>query len=324
MVPERALVERFERDLAALCPPDQRLGIAVSGGPDSLALLVLAAAVRPDAIEAASVDHALRPESRAETEMVADFCRRLGVPHAILTVAWPKKPATAIQERARVARYALLADWVSGRALDGLMTAHHADDQAETLVMRLNRGSGVRGLAGMRTKGKMPGTAIPLLRPLLGWRRAELESICAGAGLTPATDPSNSDDRYERVRVRDAMGESEWLNPEAVGRSAAHLASADEAIGWAAEQEWERAVTIAEGEIVCRPSGAPAEIMRRIVARAVSALAHEGAGEPLRGRELEPLIAALGAGRTSTLRGVRCAGGKEWRFSKAPARRTGV
>lgn len=323
MVPEPALVARFGRDLDALSAPSQRVGIAVSGGPDSLALLILAAAARPGAIEAASVDHALRAESRAETEMVANLCRQLGVPHAVLTVAWAEKLVTAIQERARGARYGLLADWVSERGLDALVTAHHADDQAETLVMRLNRGSGVRGLAGMRAKASVPGGAIPLLRPLLGWRRAELKAICVTAGLAPAADPSNADEQYERIRVRKALSEAEWLDPEAVGRSAGHLASADEALEWAAEQEWDRAVTAEDRHIAYRPSGAPAEIVRRTVARAVTALAHEGSGKGLRGRELAPVIAALEAGRTATLRGVLCEGGNEWRFSKAPVRKTG-
>jgi tRNA(Ile)-lysidine synthase len=324
MVPEPVLVARFERDLAALSAPNQRLGIAVSGGPDSLALLVLAAAARPGAIEAASVDHGLRPESRAETAIVADLCRNLGVPHAILAVAWAETPVTAIQERARVARYGLLANWVPDRGLDALVTAHHADDQAETLVMRLNRGSGVRGLAGMRPTASVPGSAIPLLRPLLGWRRSELEAICATAGLTPVADPSNDDERYERVRIRRALSDADWLDPEAVGRSASHLASADEALGWAAEQEWNRAVTTGDGPIAYRPSGAPAEIVRRIVARAVNALAHEGMGKDLRRRELTPVIEALEAGRSATLRGVLCTGGKEWRFSRVRAHKTGL
>ncbi|HKC01841.1 MAG TPA: tRNA lysidine(34) synthetase TilS [Sphingomicrobium sp.] len=321
MVPEPTLVARFERNLDALSAPGQRLGIAVSGGPDSLALLILAAAARPGAIEAASVDHALRPESPSEAKMVAGVCRQLGVPHAILTVSWVEKPVAAIQERARSARYGLLADWVSDRALDALVTAHQANDQAETLVMRLNRGSGVRGLAAMRPSAYVPRSAIPLLRPLLGWRRAELGAICAAAGLTPTADPGNEDARYERIRIRNALGEAEWLDAEAVGRSAAYLASADDTIGWAAAQEWDRTVTAEDRRIAYRPSGAPAEIVRRIVARAVTALAHEGLGEALRGRELASIIEALEAGRTATLRGVLCAGGKEWRFSKAPARK---
>ena len=320
MVPEPALVARFLSSLDALSAPGQRLGIAVSGGPDSLALLILAAAARPGLIEAASVDHALRPESKAETEMVAGLCRHLGVPHATLTVAWAEKPSTAIQERARAARYGLLADWVSERGLDALATAHHADDQAETLIMRLNRGAGVRGLAGMRPATTVPGSATPLLRPLLGWRRDELEAICAAAGLTPAMDPGNCDERYERVRIRAALRGADWLDGEAVARSAGHLASADEAIEWAVRQEWDRAIVTTSSQVLYSPSEVPAEIVRRIVARAVTGLAHEGSGEALRGRELDPVVEALEAGRTATLRGVICAGGSKWRFSKAAAR----
>ena len=93
---------------------------------------------------------ALRAGSRDEAEMVADICTRLGAPHAILTAAWDEKPVTAIQERAREERYRLLGQWAKERKLDAIATAHHLDDQAETLLMRLARRSGVRGLAGFR------------------------------------------------------------------------------------------------------------------------------------------------------------------------------
>src|SRR5437868_14333183 len=109
MIPEPALVDRFRGDLDALVAPDSRVGVAVSGGPDSLALLLLAAAARPGEVEAATVDHALRPESTKEAETVAGICEQLGVPHVICTVEWEEKPKTAIQERARAARYRLLA-----------------------------------------------------------------------------------------------------------------------------------------------------------------------------------------------------------------------
>src|SRR2546423_9286913 len=99
MVPEPALVERFSADLDALIAPGARIGIAVSGGPDSLALLLLATSVRSDGIEAATIDHALREGSRLEAEMVASVCAGLGVPHAILTAQCGEKPTTAIQER---------------------------------------------------------------------------------------------------------------------------------------------------------------------------------------------------------------------------------
>ena len=224
MVPEPHLVDRFRDDLDTLVAPGARVGIAVSGGPDSLALLLLAAAARPGLIEAATVDHGLRPESAAEAAMVADVCGKLGIPHAVLAVEWREKPETAIEERAREARYALLGKWVAERGLSALATAHHVDDQAETVLMRLSRGSGVRGLAAMRPAARIPGFELPLLRPLLGWRRSELEAICAGCEIAPASDPSNVDERFERVRARRSLAALDMLDPRMMARSAAHLA----------------------------------------------------------------------------------------------------
>ena len=316
-----ALIDRFARDLDALVAPGIPIGIAVSGGPDSLALLLLAAAARPGRIEAATVDHALRPGSRNEAEMVAGLCERLGVPHAILTAQWAAKPETAIQERAREERYRLLSGWAQDRQLGAIATAHHVDDQAETLAMRLVRGAGVRGLAGMRAASTVPGSALPLLRPLLGWRRSELGELCASAGVEPAIDPSNADGQFERVRIRRALAESQWLDPQSLAASAAHLGDAEAALAWAARVEWDRAVADAGPEIVYRRADAPVEIGRRIVSRAVARLASEGDGADLRGRELDRLLGVLGRGEIATVRGVRCAGGAEWRFTKAAPRR---
>ena len=321
MVPDNALVERFRADLDALVEPGERIGIAVSGGPDSLALLMLAAAARPGEIEAATVDHGLRAGSREEAEMVADICERLDVPHAILAIEWDLPPASAIQEQAREVRYGALAEWAREEELGALVTAHHLDDQAETLVMRLNRGSGVRGLAGMRRRSSVPGDKdLPLLRPLLGWRRSELEQICTDGQISPATDPSNADERYERVRVRQALRDAEWLDPEALAKSAANLANADEALEWAADREWSEAVETNDGRIVYRASTAPIEIMRRVVARVIAELATEGSSGELRGRELDRLVADLQQCNTTTLRGVLCIGGLDWTFTAAPPR----
>src|SRR5258708_19199766 len=107
MVPEPPLVDRFRRDLDALVAPDMRIGIAVSGGPDSFALLLLAAAARPGQVEAATVDHGLRPEAADEALFVAGICACLGVPHSILPISWGEVPETAIQERPRQQRYRL-------------------------------------------------------------------------------------------------------------------------------------------------------------------------------------------------------------------------
>jgi len=305
-----------------LIAADSRIGIAVSGGPDSLALLLLAAAARPGGIEAATVDHALRSDSRGEAQTVASICKRLGVPHEILTVRWERKPATAIQEQARNARYALLADWARRRGLAAIAAAHHLDDQAETFVMRLARGSGVRGLAGMRVRSIVPGSEVPLLRPLLGWRRSVLEQVCANAGVETAADPSNADEQFERVRVRKALADAHWLDPQSLASSAAHLGEADTALEWATRQEWARSVTNGGTEIRYSPGDAPPEIRRRIVSAAVGTLASEGGGSELQGSELDRLLLALARGSKATIRGVLCAGtGDEWHFSKAPRRK---
>ena len=314
-------VDRFRRDLDALVVPDIPIGLAVSGGPDSVALLLLAAQARPLLIEAATVDHGLRPESRAEAEMVAALCERLGVPHTILTADWDEKPESAIQERARVKRYQLLGRWARDRNISAILTGHHLDDQAETFLMRLTRGAGVRGLAGMRRVVRAPASPVAIVHPLLGWRHSELEAVCSEAGVEPVQDPSNEDERFERVRMRKALAETDWLDPQALATSAAHLAEADGALQWATTLEWKRGVKSDRGQLTYRPSDAPREIRRRIIRRAVLALANEGGGADLRGREIDQVLAALRTGRTTTLRGVLCAGGAEWRFSKAPARK---
>jgi tRNA(Ile)-lysidine synthase len=320
MVPEPAFIERFRADLDALIAPDARIGVAVSGGPDSLALLLLAAAARPGEVEAATVDHALRPESRSEAETVGALCSRLGIPHQILAARWNDRPATAIQERARSERYRLLGYWADERGLGALATGHHADDQAETLLMRLNRGSGVRGLAGMRPRSIAPGSHVRLIRPLLGWRRTQLEDICEDAGLEPMADPSNEDKRFERVRVRHALTEADWLDRGAIARSAAHLAEADAALDWAMKAEWRQSAREGGECITYRTNDVPAEIQRRIIARAVRRLATEGESE-LRGAELDRLLSTLSEGESATIRGVLCRGGPEWRFTRAPPRR---
>ena len=146
--------------------------------------MLLAGAALPGRFAVATVDHGLRAESAEEAGMVARLCRERGVAHRTITLALPG--GAGVQARARAARYAALGDWLRAEGLGALVTAHHADDQAETFVMRLNRGAGVRGLAGMRVRAVVPGhPGLPLLRPLLGWRRAELAALVAAAGIAP-------------------------------------------------------------------------------------------------------------------------------------------
>ncbi len=318
LTPAPEAVERLRADLAALWhwgtdERDVRLGLAVSGGPDSLALLLLAAAAFPGRIEAATVDHGLRAESAREAADVAEVCARLAVPHAILSVAVEEGN---VQAQARSARYAALAQWIEARGLAALATAHHADDQAETLLMRLNRASGVAGLAGTRGVGRVPETAIPLLRPVLGWRRVELAEVVAASGLVAAQDPSNRDDRYDRVRLRKALAQADWIDVEAVAQSAAHLAEADAALEWMADLEWRSCLTREPMGLRYKPR-APRAVALRVVARIVAELD----GQAPRGGAVARLFDALCEGNPGSIGNLVVrpnAGG--WSFAKAPRR----
>jgi len=213
-------------------PADGPLCLAVSGGPDSVAMLLLAHAAMPERIFAATVDHGLRPESAQEARDVTELCRSLGVEHRTLAVTVGKGN---VQDRAREARYTALCHAFAERGVEVVATAHHADDQAETLLMRLNRGSGLSGLAGVRPSTWFgvydePVGEFTLVRPLLGWRRGELARVVADAGIEAAQDPSNEDDAFDRVRIRKAIADADWLDPLAMARSARHLAEAQHAM----------------------------------------------------------------------------------------------
>jgi tRNA(Ile)-lysidine synthase len=309
------LTTRFRADLERLWPPRaERLALAVSGGPDSLALLILAQAALPGRIEAATIDHRLRSGSAAEAAMVGRVCEGLGVPHAVLSVTVGEGN---MQAQARAARYQALAAWMAERGLGTLTTAHHADDQAETLLMRLNRGSGVAGLAGVRERGQVPGARFPLLRPLLAWRRSELAAVVAAAGLEPAEDPSNADERFERVRVRQALTSAPWLNVAALAESAAHLADADAAVDWAAQREWAERVETSGLGAVYRPQ-APRAVALRVLSRIVSELD----GEEPRGSAVARVFDSLVARQPASIGNLVARALPEgWSFTRAPARR---
>lgn len=290
------------------------MGLSVSGGPDSLALLLLAHAALSGRIAAATVDHGLRPEAADEAAMVAAVCADLDVPHAVLAVT--VEPGN-IQAEARAARYAALAAWMAREDLTALLTAHHADDQAETLLLRLNRGSGVAGLAGVRARGQVPGTERPLLRPLLGWRRAELADVVAASELAAAQDPSNADDRFDRVRLRKALAAADWLDVPALASSAAHLADADAALDWAARREWSEAVEKAPMGLVYRPQ-APKAVALRVLARIVSEL---DGGVP-RGAAVARLFDSLVARQPASIGSLVARPMPDgWHFTRAPQRR---
>lgn len=209
-------------DIGALFSPWEAargIVLGVSGGPDSVALMLLAAEwararARPPPLYVATVDHGLRQDSRGEAEMVARWAAGLALPHAILV--WDGvKPKSRIQERAREARYELLFDCATRIGADHVMTAHHADDQAETILLRLLRGSGVSGLSGMASSSDRNG--LILARPLLAHAKADLATLCESRAHPFFDDPSNTDPVYARTRIRRLGG---LLADEGLGRAA--------------------------------------------------------------------------------------------------------
>ena len=172
-------------------------------------------------------------------------------------------PRAAIQESARAARYAALLKWCAETGATMLLTAHHADDQAETLLMRLGRGAGLAGLAGIRPVRE---SGCRIVRPLLGWRADELANLCRKAGLIPIDDPSNADPRHERSRVRKLLRASDALDAVKLAQSADHLFEAEEAMRWTTAEVVRSRAEIGANRISFDAEGLPREIKRRALA----------------------------------------------------------
>nr|WP_272916579.1 tRNA lysidine(34) synthetase TilS [Tsuneonella aeria] len=293
------------------------LGVAVSGGPDSVALLLLAHALNSGRVEAATVDHGLRADSATEAAEVAALCDRLGIPHVVLRV---ELSAGNMHDAARTARYAALADWARARGLPAVATAHHADDQAETVLMRLNRASGLAGLSGIRPSTKVPGTEVSVIRPLLGWRKAELFAIVREAGVETADDPSNRDPRFDRARIRAALAHGDWADPVAFARSAALLHESNQAMEWMVGKLWQAATDQAEDTLAWRPTDEPRALRLAIIARAVA----EVGGRDAMRSDIARLHDTLesGAARAANVAGVLVSrDGDTWTFQPEPTRR---
>ena len=239
-------------DLAALFAPvagEEKLGLAVSGGPDSLALMLLAAEWSRGngvALVVYTVDHGLRPEARDEAAVVVREAERLGLKARSLRWSGPH-PLMGIQAAARSARYRLMAEAMASDGVAILATAHHLADQAETVLMRLAHGSGIEGLRGMDRINVVEDCEI--FRPLLGIHPATLRDIVAEAGLTPALDPSNDDESYERVRWRKLLPalEALGLGIDRLGTLARRMDEASSLVDGAVEAEWPQIVTPVTG-----------------------------------------------------------------------------
>ena len=304
--PEHSLAHILNR-----LAPTGRLGVAVSGGSDSLALLLLCARARPGRVLAATVDHGLRAGIAREAAAVAAICARLDVPHETLVVT--VEDGASLQARARAARYAALAAWAARHKLGAVATAHHADDQAETLMMRLARGSGIGGLAGVREVRALAGGLL-LVRPLLGQRKAALEALVREAGIAALDDPANRDPRHDRTQFRALLAREKALDPVRLARSAAALGEAEEALGWSVERLIAERVRREGATVVIDPAGLPAEYRRRLLRHAL--------GGAVDGPSVERALARLEQGDRCTLGAWQLQGGASWRLEPAPPRRT--
>ena len=296
-------------------------------------MLALAHEAFPRQVIAATVDHRTRAATAAEAEAVAVHCATLEVPHATLV---GEEPLTGsdLQARARTLRYDLLSRWALEARADCLLTAHHADDQAETFLMRAVRGTGPAGLAGIRSRRThaVAKREIIIVRPLLGWRRAELRAVADALALPFVDDPSNTDNRFERTRVRRLLSEHPWLDVAGLARAAAHAGEAQDALDSIARGLWRtRKVTSPEtvedmNEISLDVGDLPREIKRRLARAAIrSVRLAPGIMRPPfdDGSNIEALLDALEAGGKATRAGV-LASVKDgvWRFREAPARRS--
>lgn len=189
----------FDLAQAAFGPvPPAKLGLAVSGGSDSMAMLHLFAR-EGWPVQAATVDHRLRPEAAEEAAFVAGVCKQLGVPHVVLVWDHGAVPGNLMQA-ASTARYRLLADWARDQGIAQVALAHTADDQAETFLMGLSRAAGLDGLSGMRPEFSQDG--VTFMRPFLRASRADLQAWLRRRGLVWVDDPTNDNDRYTRTRAR--------------------------------------------------------------------------------------------------------------------------
>ncbi|MDX2266350.1 MAG: tRNA lysidine(34) synthetase TilS [Hyphomicrobiales bacterium] len=287
----------------------RRFIIAASGGPDSLALMIAAgrwAAARDREACVVTVDHRLRRASASEAAFVAEAAARLGLPHH--TLNWDAaKPAAGVQNAARAARYALIADFARAGGYTAVATGHTLDDQAETVLMRLARGGGVDGLSAMAIVTPLC-EGVDLVRPFLSVSKAEITAYLRRRGERWMTDPSNEDVRFERVRIRRALRTLRGLGVDAraIAASAARLGRARRALHILAA-EWRAAAGVLHPEGWLEFDAAafrasPAEIVIHAMTEALEQVS--GGGQP-RLSKVEASCAQLQAGR----RGKRTLGG---------------
>lgn len=280
--------------------PEGPIGVAVSGGSDSVALLLLAVDWARDCertVSVATVDHGLRSGAAAEAASVAKLCARLGVSHQILR--WDGQHTGNTQDAARRARQRLIGDWAKAHGLAAVATGHTRDDQAETFLLRLKRGSGVDGLSGMAEQ--VVKDDVLWVRPLLDQRRDALREMLVERGEGWVDDPSNEDDRFDRVKIRKALVlfDEIGLSAEVLAGTATRMQTARTAL---------EAMTLAASHQVAEPrnigsvrldvaalAAQPQEVQLRLLAQTLRWIS---------GAEYRPRLAALKLALGAVLEGA--------------------
>lgn len=315
--------------MAALGPfePRPEIAVAVSGGPDSLALTLLLrrwVQARGGRLHALTVDHGLRPEAADEAAWLGDQLARHGIAHTVLT--WrPAEPGRVSHAEARAARYARLADWCADRGVLHLVLGHHLDDQAETVLARVRMQSGPDGLAGMPARRHL--RDLRLLRPLLDMPKTRLEATLAARDQPWIADPSNTDERYARPRLRQLMP----VLADA-GATSPNLAAYARAMGRARRRLDGARAALAADAVAVRPEGyaamdpsaildAPAPVGTAVLGRVLRCVG--GRDHVPRGPRLDRLMAGLRARpeQARTLGGCRIVPWRgQWLVVREPGR----
>lgn len=275
--------DRFIDSLGAVLDPVVQgdIGVAVSGGSDSTSLLLCVrewARRRGRSVHAVTVDHGLRPESAQEAASVDEFCKILGVPHQ--TLEWRGWDGRGnLQAHARDARRKLISAWARERGIPTVALGHTIDDQAETFLMRLARGSGVDGLSAMPAVSVHSG--VTWVRPLLKLNRDELRTFLRDSGVGWVNDPSNDDDGFERVRWRKALKELSrfGLDTNRLAATSEHMARARETLEASTDAFLnEHANCNAYGEVKLR-SGVLETVTEDLRLRVVSTILRQASGQ---------------------------------------------
>ena len=282
-------------------PKDAVIGVAVSGGSDSVALLLALRAAMPQAhLCAATVDHGLRAEAKEEAHWVNVLCGKLGVAHTTLTVSdLPKGPN--LQARARSARYEALAAWGRDMACRCICLGHSQTDVAENFLIRLARGSGADGLSEMR--GRWTDRDMDWQRPLLAFCREDLQGFLHAQGQGWCNDPSNEDPAFMRVRMRQAAPELEalGLTGHRLAATATRMRHVQEALEFSTRGLWPQVAQIDVTDVLF-DRVALSRLPREYIERMVSAALNWISGQPYRPRN-SALLRALAAKKTVTLHG---------------------